>query len=171
MAIECGHIFLSVELSWQRIWDKKRIACPSCRSVFFLVFFVLLCFGVQPVCKPGEGCSLVVADALWHLSSVFWCSFEEPAFGASSFTAMPCLHNYSVVDFPSSLSPAAEFISKLVLNQVFNGNSEQTENLYSFSYRVRTTAVDHNEDTKHLSSPNTESWHCFFSSSTSDLFH
>jgi hypothetical protein len=160
-----------VELSWQRIGDKKRIACPSCRSVFFLLFFVLLCFGVQPVCKPGEGCSLVVADALWHLSSVFWCSFEEPAFGASSFTAMPCLHNYSVVDFPSSLSPAAEFISKLILNQVFNGNSEQTENLYSFSYRVRTTAVDHNEDTKHLSSPNTESWHCFFSSSTSDLFH
>jgi hypothetical protein len=54
-------------------------------------------------------------------------------------TAMTCLHNYSIVDFPSSLSPAAEFISKPVLNQVFNGNSEQTENLYSFSYGVRTT--------------------------------
>ncbi len=91
------------------------------------------------MCKPGDGSSVVVAEDLWHLSSVFWCSFEEPAFGASSLTAMTCLHNYSIVDFPSSLSPAAEFISKPVLNQVFNGNSEQTENLYSFSYGVRTT--------------------------------
>jgi hypothetical protein len=115
---------------------EKKNCLPFLPLCYFSRF---LCFGVQPVCKPGDGCSLLVAEALWHLSSVFWCCFEEPAFGASSFTAMPCLHNYSIVDFPSSLSPAAELISKPVLNQVFNGNSEQTEDFYSFSYRVRTT--------------------------------
>jgi hypothetical protein len=53
----------------------KENCLPFLPLCFFFLFFVLLCFGVKPVCKPGDGCSLVVVEALWHLNSVFWCSF------------------------------------------------------------------------------------------------